>query len=197
MPRRGLCNEEIMKAAAKLVAEKGYDNFSLRELAARLGVQPASLYNHVKGIDEINMKLGLRAAKLLNHRLSDAVSGRLPDEAFVSAAYAYRDFALQNPELYKALMRMPASDDEKILQAAWESFSPMRELLFGYGADKKETVDLLRGLRSAMHGFVSLIEAGFMQHHETSTVEESYDSIIRGFLKALKTISGRERYEKI
>ena len=75
MPRKGLCNEEIMKAAAELVAEKGYDHFSLRELAARLGVQPASLYNHVKGIDEINMKLGLRAAKLLNRRLSDAVSG--------------------------------------------------------------------------------------------------------------------------
>ena len=99
MPRKGLCNEEIMKAAAELVAEKGYDHFSLRELAARLGVQPASLYNHVKGIAEINMKLGLRAAKLLNRRLSEAVSGHPPDEAFVCAAYAYRDFALQNPEL--------------------------------------------------------------------------------------------------
>ena len=40
-----------------------------------------SLIHILKGIDEINMKLGLRAAKLLNHRLSDAVSGRLPDEA--------------------------------------------------------------------------------------------------------------------
>lgn len=51
MIKKGLSSEIIYKAATNLVIERGYDNFSLRELAARLDVKPASLYSHVKNIN--------------------------------------------------------------------------------------------------------------------------------------------------
>ena len=53
MQKKGITPEKIYQAATQLIIEKGYDRFSLRELAGRLGVQPASLYSHVKNAEEI------------------------------------------------------------------------------------------------------------------------------------------------
>lgn len=43
----------IVKIAAALFKEKGYKASSMRELAARVGVEAASLYNHIKSKDEL------------------------------------------------------------------------------------------------------------------------------------------------
>ena len=67
MGRRGLNAEVIMEAAIELVEEKGYRNFSMRELAARLGVQPASLYNHVNGIEEVNTAVGMHGITAVSY----------------------------------------------------------------------------------------------------------------------------------
>ena len=55
MPRKGISRTDIMNMALELVIEKGYENFSVRELAAKLDIKPASLYNHIDGIEEINI----------------------------------------------------------------------------------------------------------------------------------------------
>ena len=71
---KGLSSEIIFQAAAELVAEKGYDKFSLRELASRLGVKPASIYSHVKNADEISTAVGMRAIAQLSEALEKASS---------------------------------------------------------------------------------------------------------------------------
>lgn len=191
MAQKGLNNDLIMEAAMRLVEEKGYDNFSLRELAARLEVKPASLYNHVAGIGEINTAVAVRAADMLNQTLLKAVEDKGRDEAFLDATRAYRLFAKENPEIYKALIRMPASDDEYIVKAAFASFAPLRAVIRSYGADHASTVHFIRILRSAMHGFVELTENGFMQR-DTVTKDETYEELIHGFLNILKGLAKNE-----
>ena len=195
MPKKGLSSGEILEVAERLVQERGYDHFSLRELAARLEVKPASLYNHIGGIDELNTAVALKAAERLNRALKEAVAGVEPDDAFLRAALAYRAFAAENPELYKALMRMPASDDELVVRASWESFAPMRELILSYGADGTRTVHFLRSLRAAMHGFIELTGSGFMRRGDVQR-DESYRVMIQGFLSKLKELAG-DQNEKV
>lgn len=48
-----LSRERIAVAALELLDEEGLDDFSVRKLAGRLGVGPASLYVHYHGKDEI------------------------------------------------------------------------------------------------------------------------------------------------
>ena len=72
MGRKGLNTEVIAEAAIGLVEEKGYRNFSMRELAARLGVQPASLYNHVNGIEAVYTAVGLHGISILEKALEQA-----------------------------------------------------------------------------------------------------------------------------
>lgn len=213
MSRRGITYSEIMEKALKLVEEVGYEQFSLRELAAKLGVKPASLYNHIEGIEEINTGIAIEVAKRLNRTLQTAIEEALnceenadckgsidkagidkssigkgdtgKDRAFMAAAYAYRNFAEENSQLYEALINMPRSDNDKILSAAFYSFEPMRELIKSYGLGDRETINFIRGLRSVMHGFVELCNSGFMLQGKVSR-DDSYEAIIRQYLEVLK-----------
>ncbi|MBQ7841316.1 MAG: TetR/AcrR family transcriptional regulator [Lachnospiraceae bacterium] len=185
MPKKGLNQSTILQAAVALVEEKGYENFSLRELASRLDVKPSSLYNFVQGIEEINSLVALHAADMLHEVLDKAVNGKDRDTAFLDGTLAYLNFARSNHELYRALIRMPASDDEKIVKAAFASFAPLRDVIRSYGLGEPGTLHFLRSLRSFMHGFVELTGNGFMQRGP-ATKEETYQLVIQGFLDHLK-----------
>lgn len=58
MARKGLNTDRIVEVAAELIAERGFDQFSLRELADRLGVKTASLYNHISSLSELTSNIG-------------------------------------------------------------------------------------------------------------------------------------------
>ena len=45
--------EVIIKAAAKLFREKGFKAASMRDLAVKVGVEAASLYNHIRSKSEL------------------------------------------------------------------------------------------------------------------------------------------------
>ena len=45
--------EKIMRAAAKLFSEKGYDKVSTREITSTVGINPASLYYYFSSKDEL------------------------------------------------------------------------------------------------------------------------------------------------
>ena len=72
MKGKGLTMEVIVGAASELVEEKGYNNFSVRELAQRLHVKAASLYNHVSSVADINRAVGVHATNKLNDALEKA-----------------------------------------------------------------------------------------------------------------------------
>jgi AcrR family transcriptional regulator len=52
-PRPSLSRERVLRAALALVDERGLDELSMRKLASELDVEAMSLYNHVKGKDDI------------------------------------------------------------------------------------------------------------------------------------------------
>ncbi len=76
--------ERIMEAAIELFGAKGYANVSVRELAAAVGIKPASIYNHFSGKEEIlnfilenvafSTHKGLRAKAFLE--LEDRIQGK-------------------------------------------------------------------------------------------------------------------------
>ena len=177
MARKGLTVDIITKAAMELVEEKGCDNFSIRELAVKLGVKPASLYNHIDGIEEVSAAVGLQAIKHLNDTLTKATAEKNRTEALKAMAIAYRKFAKDNPELYKTIIGIPLSDDNVLLKAGPESIQPLYDILLQYRISQDATVHFMRSFRSAMHGFVSLEKAGFLRYQDVNT-EESYEKMV-------------------
>lgn len=54
--------EQIITTSAKLFRQKGYEAASMRDIAAELGIEAASLYSHIKSKDEILETICFRMA---------------------------------------------------------------------------------------------------------------------------------------
>lgn len=192
MARKGLTRERIVEEGCALVEERGFDAFSMRELAARLDVGPASLYNHVSGLEELRQAMALHSADLMRRTLEKAMEGKDEDERFLEGARAYRRFAGEHPHGYQVLIRMPASNDAILVQAAKDSFAPLRRLILDRCGDETAALHFLRCFRSAIHGFVELTANGFMRRGP-ATRDETYEVMIRAYLDKWKELCEHEK----
>ena len=61
----------IVKAGASLFREKGFGAASMRDLAENIGVEAASLYNHIKSKNEILESICFDVANLFNTYMED------------------------------------------------------------------------------------------------------------------------------
>lgn len=188
MPRKGLSMDEILAAATALVEEKGLENFSLRELAARLGIKPASLYNHVANVEEITTAVGHIALNTLYERLHAVPSDLDRKQRLLRMADAYRAYALQNQELYRAIVRMPSYEDELLKEKAHSIMQELYHALDGFSLSHHEKVHFGRAYRSAMHGFVSLEMNGYFQGEPDTA--ESYHFLMQQILSSLQPKEG-------
>ena len=98
MAKRGFDRTIILKEARGLIEEKGLSQFSIRALANRLGMRPASLYNHIEGIEDIYTQLGKYIIQTLIHLQEEASQDKEADDAVRAIAYVYRRFAKDHPE---------------------------------------------------------------------------------------------------
>lgn len=188
MQKKGITPEKIYQEATQLIIEKGYDRFSVRELAGRLDVQPASLYSHVKNAAEISVAVGKNAIAQLSRTLEKAIEKENREEAFIAMAHAYRNFAHENPELYKAIMALPGASETQLKEDEQKTIRPMRVAIENFVPAGAPSINFQRFVRSAMHGFIMLESEGFMRDKSISA-DDSYDMLISACLSALKEAS--------
>lgn len=70
----GSRKEVIVKAAATLFREKGYKAASMRDLAERVGVEAASLYNHIRSKSELLHDICFNVANIFWEHMSKVES---------------------------------------------------------------------------------------------------------------------------
>ena len=184
MPRMGLNKQSVVDAAITLIEEKGYEHFSMRELADRLQVKTAALYNHVESMDALHLEVGYYAIARLRQAQLSAVEGSVRDEAVHALAYAYYNFAKEHPELYKVILSLPMTKNDALLLAAGDIVEPIMGVLSQYGLDQEQQMHLQRVLRSILHGFISQEAAGCFKHFPVN-ISDSFRFAIRCFLDGL------------
>ncbi|MEO8712205.1 MAG: TetR/AcrR family transcriptional regulator [Parafilimonas sp.] len=74
MGKDGTRKEVIVKAAAGLFHEKGYKAASMRDLAERVGVEAASLYNHIRSKTELLHDICFNVANIFWEHMSKVES---------------------------------------------------------------------------------------------------------------------------
>ncbi|GAB2907593.1 TetR/AcrR family transcriptional regulator [Streptomyces heilongjiangensis] len=159
MPRTGLTAERVVVAAADLADEVGFENVTLSALARRFGVKDASLYSHVRNLQDLRTRVTLLAAGEMIERIADAVAGRAGKDALAAFAGAYRAYALERPGRYAATQSRVDQD----LVAASPAFRRTAEITYGmlraYGLEEPDLTDAVRLLRGTFHGYC-VLEAG-------------------------------------
>lgn len=185
MPKAGLNRQVIVDAAIELIEEKGYHFFNMRSLADVLKVKAASLYNHIKGSDEILAAVGKHAVESLNSAEFSALDGLKGDQAVRALAATYRKFAKDHPELYKVIMDLHRTDSEEPAESAHAITVPFMNVLSDYPLDEPEIMHWQRVLRSILHGFLSQEEAGYFCHFPIDE-DISYQTAIQCYIDGLK-----------
>ena len=93
----------ILSAAARIIADEGFDALTMRKIAERIEYSPATIYLHFASRDEIALELVREGfAKLVAHV---APAAQEPDALKRVAAIgrAYLEFAESDPETYKLI----------------------------------------------------------------------------------------------
>jgi AcrR family transcriptional regulator len=157
--RAGLDPERVLDAAVVVADADGLDAVSLSAVAAALGVRTPSLYHHVDGLDGVRRGIALRGLLGLDLALRDATVGRSGPDALSALAHAYRDYAARHPGSYAAAGRTDLVSDDTLRAAAERVLQVVLAVVRPWEPDEEHQVHLVRAVRSALHGFVTL-EAG-------------------------------------
>lgn len=184
MFHKGLDRQQITEAAKELIEEYGYDQFSMRQLADRLGIKTASLYAHVTGMEALLTDVGLLALREQRDCQFAAIAGKHREEAVTCLALAYRSYAKRHAGLYRFIMRMPVGTEEALREAASMVTEPVMQVLNDYALTETQKLHWQRVLRGVMHGFLSEEESGYFSHYPVD-VEESYAIAVRCLLSGL------------
>lgn len=182
--RRVLTPESVVQTAAELANEAGsLDAVTLNRLAEALDVRVPSLYNHVDGLAGLRRELTLLALRDLLRGLRQAVRGAAGREALLNVAHAYRAFAQANPGLYPLVLAAPPAGDQALGEMAEDLVSLLQLLMASYGLQGEEAIHAIRGLRSVVHGFVSLEQAGGFGL--AVSLDDSYQRLVEIFLDGI------------
>lgn len=160
MARAGITPDRLTAAAADLADEVGFENVTLSALARHFGVKDASLYSHVKNLQELRSRVALLAGGEMIDRIAVAVAGRAGKDALAAFAGAYREFALERPGRYAATqIRIDQSliaDSPDLRRTAEITYGMLR----AYGLEEPDLTDAVRLLRSTFHGYCALEASG-------------------------------------
>ena len=175
----------ILDAAESLLAEGGYEAFSIRRLTERCGYTAPSIYHH------FGDKLGLIDALLEEHfaELLKVIGGvpasEDPLDTIRARARAFAAFGLGNPTHYRILTtrRAPSA---RPLQAAEDARGlleqPWRQLI-EQGRLAPEHSDLAQqSCFALLHGTISLLMSRPDLEWAPAIVEESVDALLRGWI---------------
>jgi AcrR family transcriptional regulator len=163
--RAGLDTAAVVRAGAEFADRTGLEALTLRGLAAELGVQAPSLYEHVASLQDLRRRIGIVGAQGLTGAMIEATgAGELSGgEALAALAYAHRSYARQHPGTYAAAQRArELAQDQEAIAAANAAIVPVMAVLRDYGLEGDEAIHAARVIRAALHGHVVLeAEQGF------------------------------------
>ena len=149
--RREATRREILAAAWDVAHESGLISVTLREIAARIGMRPPSLYSHFASKNAIFDAMFAQAWDEFSTVLEKAIPAFPADPRgrLLAGASTYFDFAVGDLARHQ-LMDMPMLPDftpsEQAFQSSLQCYGLMRSLMDEIGIQRQADLDLYTAL---------------------------------------------------
>jgi AcrR family transcriptional regulator len=157
---KGLDAGALIAAAGRIADAEGLEAATISRVAADLQVRPPSLYNHVPNHAALMRLLAIESVGEMGAAITGAAVGRSREDALRAVALAYRAYAVEHPGRYATTVRAPGPGDTEAAATSAAAISPLVAILSGWGIEGDDAVHLVRVIRSALHGFVSIEMGG-------------------------------------
>jgi AcrR family transcriptional regulator len=180
--RRTLTREKVVDAAIDIIDELGWGPLSMTSLSARLEVVTASLYNHVRNLDDVRGAVQVRTMAELGAHLRETAMGRTGVAGLRALVDAHRAWATEHPHRYRTLTTSPV-DRDAFISAALDANVALRTMLESCGVPPEDTLDAAVSIFAAMHGFVMLVNTDFLG--DELDLDSIYESVLRGALSGV------------
>lgn len=95
--------EAILQASSELFVERGYAEFSLRQVAERIGYSPGTIYLYFRDKDAVLLAVMAEGITHFGEMLSEAAATTHPRERLIRMARAYIAFGIGNPAYYQVM----------------------------------------------------------------------------------------------
>lgn len=189
MSKRFLTRELIICKAFKMIDKDGLNAFSVRGLAAELGVQVSSLYNHIHNENDLLIEVAKCAGDLYTEMIKGAMYGLPLDEATVKAGDTFRAFVTKHKYLYELLLDRRLIGTPEFEEANKRFTQPIYYILEQYRVKDRAAVDhLYVTLRTVTHGFASLDALGIYDGLSVDPAE-SYRMMMNSVISLIKELA--------
>jgi len=154
----------ILEAAMKLFAKGGYENVTMRRIAAEIEYSPGTIYLYFKNKKDIMLQLCYQGFERLTSRQDELERISDPLERLTTAGRHYLAFALENPELYelmfatKEIVRDSGPDENAPPLKAFRKFEQAVDECMNIGVFSGGEVEAMAiSLWANLHGLAFLL----------------------------------------
>lgn len=200
--------EEILSGALAIIVREGFDAFTMRKLAGRIGMTAPNIYNYFENKDEIYLHLVIRGFGMLLDALRKAFDdGSSARERARDMVAAYLRFGMENAAYYEVMFSRPAPKYTDYLGTPLERLSAVeyrtsmeiarlaRKVIpeaFGMsGHDEDELTMRVIQVWSVLHGMVSLYNSKIVGYVAGDKTDFIYDQLIDELFASIGGVPGR------
>jgi AcrR family transcriptional regulator len=165
MPRKsyhhGDLRNALLKAALDLVAERRSTDFSLRNLAERVGVTQPAIYRHFTDLDDVLSTLlrdGFAEFETIERQIVATNSDRW--ERLRSLLVAYVHFATNNPAYFRIMYDSGLADRPENLGRVQPTFQYLVDVIAEIGGGRDGAFEKAVAIWASVHGLSALMLSG-------------------------------------
>jgi len=188
--RVGLDKKIVIRKAAELANEIGFEKITLKLLAENLNVQPPSLYNHIKGIDDLQREIMLFGWKQVEAKMLEAAVCVSGYEALEAICRAFYEYATENPGIFNIMLWYNKFQNDEAQNATKKLFSVIYKNLTMLNISKENCDHLIRTFRSFLEGFALLVNNRAFGN--PVSIEESFHISLQVLIAGVKTLKNKE-----
>lgn len=191
-PKAKYTREEIVEAALKIVAEKGTDALTARELGAAIGTSTRPIFTAFRNMEDVLDEVKTAAMRLFES-YSEKTDKAAP--AFKQVGLQMIIFAQEQPKLYR-LLYMSEKPEAQSFEDVFTNLGEIAQTCIDvikrdYGLDENEAKQLFKQLWIYTYGIGTLIATGMCSFD----MDEAQKMLTLEFVATL-TLLKQERAKK-